>query len=90
MAKGCDETLDLEFYKYIWSYNKKVLPQIIEAVEKYDSKEKVVHLESERQISDFLNTLEHDLEKIRSATLDEASSATLPKSVFFRCFRRAI
>lgn len=57
MADGCDETFDLEFYKYIWRYNKNVLPKISEAIEKFDCQDKTIYLTSSRDVQAFLRSL---------------------------------
>ena len=54
MADGCDETFDLDFYKYIWTYNKKVFPKVLDAIEKYDCKNKVIHLKTNQEVSRFI------------------------------------
>jgi len=57
MAPGCDEGIDLSFYKYIWTYNKKVLPKIYEAIEEFDCEKKVLTLNSDKEIKLFLQSL---------------------------------
>jgi adenylate kinase family enzyme len=53
MADGCDETFDLGFYKYIWNYNKKVLPQINQAIKDYHCEGKVIYLSSTNEVEKF-------------------------------------
>ncbi len=57
MAEGCDESIDLNFYKYIWTYNEKVLPQIHMAVARHNCENKLINLSSPRNVDKFLASL---------------------------------
>ena len=57
MAEGCEESFDFEFYKYIWSYNRKVFPQILAAIKKYSCESKVIYLASDRDAKALLESL---------------------------------
>lgn len=54
MAEGCDEKLDLKFYRFIWTYDAKVAPGLEAALAEFGSHARVVRLRGDREIADFL------------------------------------
>lgn len=57
MAEGCKERHDLEFYRFIWNFPKKVRPGILKVLKEH--KEKNVYiLRSKKEIEQFLKELE--------------------------------
>jgi adenylate kinase family enzyme len=57
MAEGCDETFDLNFYKYIWTFNQKVLPKIDEAIKRHQCESKLISLRSPKEVEIFISKL---------------------------------
>jgi hypothetical protein len=57
MAEGCDETFDFNFYKYIWTYNEKVLPKIYEALKQHQCEAKLISLMNINDIDKFISSL---------------------------------
>ena len=55
IALGCDEKFNLNFYKYIWTYNQKELPQILDAIKTHECEEKVIFLSTNREVSTFVS-----------------------------------
>ena len=53
MSEGCPEGVDLEFFKWILTYNKKVRPEILERLKKYNDKT-VIILNSKKEVKDFI------------------------------------
>ena len=53
MAEGCGEKIDLEFTKWLWSFPKKVRPQMIEILAKYPEKN-IVALRNSKEVKEFL------------------------------------
>lgn len=54
MAEGCREHLDLAFYAFILTFNRKVRPRIEAAIAKHAGHARVVRLRSDREIARFL------------------------------------
>ncbi|WP_068876435.1 MULTISPECIES: topology modulation protein [unclassified Phenylobacterium] len=54
MAAGCRETIDLKFYHFIWTYDRKVRPKLEAALAQYGAHARVAHLRSDREIEAFL------------------------------------
>lgn len=59
MAEGCEEKFDLDFYKYIWNFNKVHYPRIEKAISDFRCEDKVVVLETQHEMDLFLNKLTH-------------------------------
>ncbi|MCO4781742.1 MAG: hypothetical protein KC646_05410 [Candidatus Cloacimonetes bacterium] len=57
MAQGCEEKFDLDFYKYIWNFNKVHYPRIETAINQYECHDKLVLLETQKDIDLFLESL---------------------------------
>ena len=54
MAEGCREAVDLKFYHFIWTYNRKVRPRLETALATRCAHARVVRLRSDREIATFL------------------------------------
>lgn len=54
MAEGCDEKLDLAFYAFILTFNRKVRPRIEAALAAHGAHARVVRLRSDREVAAFL------------------------------------
>lgn len=54
MAEGCPEGVDFEFFKWILTYNKKIRPEILEKLKKYNDKT-VIILNGKKEVKDFIN-----------------------------------
>lgn len=57
MAQGCDETIDLAFYRFIWTYDSDVAPKLQAALDTYGRHARLVRLASDRDVSGFLESL---------------------------------
>lgn len=57
MAEGCDEKFDVEFYRYIWTYNSRVLPRIEEIIRNNGREKDVISLYSDKDARNFLQKL---------------------------------
>jgi adenylate kinase family enzyme len=55
MAEGCRESIDLKFYAFILSFNRKVRPRLETALAEHAREARVVRLRSDREIDAFLN-----------------------------------
>ena len=56
MADGCNEKIDIEFISWIWNYQKRNRPRILEEMEHFVEKRLVI-LRSKREIDLFLQGL---------------------------------
>jgi adenylate kinase family enzyme len=54
MAEGCREKIDLAFYRFILSYNRKVRPRLEKALAEHGAHARIVRLGSDREIAAFL------------------------------------
>ena len=54
MAEGCRETLDFAFYRFIWSYERQVLPRLLEALATHGAHARQIRLRRDREIARFL------------------------------------
>lgn len=54
MAEGCREAIDLKFYRFILSYNRKVRPRLERALAEHGGHARIVRLRSDREVADFL------------------------------------
>lgn len=55
MAEGCEEKVDWEFVKFVWTYPKKKRPEVYEMLER--SKAEVLVLKSPREVESWLAML---------------------------------
>ncbi len=53
MNEGCKEKLDLEFVKWVWNYNKKVRPEIIEKLNECSKEKNIIILKNRAQVKKF-------------------------------------
>lgn len=53
MAEGCPEGIDIEFFKWVLSYNKKIRPEILKKLSLYKEKNIVV-LNGRKEVKKFL------------------------------------
>lgn len=53
MGEGCNERHDLEFYRFIWNFNKTTRPRILRLIEEHKDK-KVIIIKNKRDIRKFL------------------------------------
>lgn len=56
LAPGCPERIDLEFYRYVWTYRRKVLPKIEALIASHFSG-RLVRVRHERDAEAFLTGL---------------------------------
>jgi adenylate kinase family enzyme len=54
MAEGCRETVDFQFYGYIWRYERDDHPKIEAALAEHGAQARLVRLRSDREIARFL------------------------------------
>ena len=57
MPSGCPERLDATFLDYVFHFNKKRLPPLLEKLEQIKHKKKVFHLDSNQKVATFLANL---------------------------------
>jgi adenylate kinase family enzyme len=58
MAPGCPEKFDMEFFKYIWTFDQVFTARIEAAVAEFGVADRVVHIRSDAEADDFLARLE--------------------------------
>lgn len=56
MAEGCPERVDWDFMKYVWNYNRNILPEVETALK--DFKGKIITFNSPDQVNTFLKSLD--------------------------------
>lgn len=54
MAEGCRESIDLKFYHFILTYDRKVRPRLEAALAEHGAHARIVRLRSDREIDAFV------------------------------------
>ena len=54
MPEGCREKFDLDFYRFIWSYDRKVKPRLQAALTTHGAHARLIRLRSDREVAAFL------------------------------------
>lgn len=62
MTPGCHERFDLEFIRWIWNYPRKSKPAKVALLEASTPDQRVVVLQSSREISEFLEETRREVE----------------------------
>jgi hypothetical protein len=57
MGQGCPEKLDWEFISWVFNYNKRVKPKILEKIDRLGVADKLVTLKSQREVDSYLESL---------------------------------
>ena len=55
VAPGCPERFNLEFFLYVWNFNRDSRPKIVEGLKEFGGGAKLIHLKNDRDIADFLS-----------------------------------
>ncbi|OPZ79014.1 MAG: topology modulation protein [Alphaproteobacteria bacterium ADurb.Bin438] len=58
MAEGCFERFDLNFLKYILTYDKKMKPKVLEVLKKHENV-KIISIKNDKDIESLLNNCEN-------------------------------
>ncbi|WP_195990217.1 DNA topology modulation protein [Clostridium sp. D53t1_180928_C8] len=53
MAEGCPEGIDFEFFKWVFTYNKKIRPQILDKLNIYNDKN-IIILNGKKEVKNFI------------------------------------
>lgn len=54
MGEGCPEKFDLEFARYIWTYNRAVAPRMAAMIREHGSHADLIRLRNDSEIATFL------------------------------------
>ena len=57
MSKGCNEKFDLEFFAWVWNFQKKKKPGIEARLARLDKSKNIIRLSSTRDIDTFVESL---------------------------------
>jgi adenylate kinase family enzyme len=57
MAVGCHERLDWGFIRWVWNYNSRTRPQVLEKLKQSDQSQKVIWLRSQAEVKRFLASM---------------------------------
>ena len=57
VGKGCPERLNLPFLRYIWNYNRVMLPRVLAALEAAPAGCRIIRLDSPAATAAFLEQL---------------------------------
>lgn len=58
MTEGCNEKIDLEFFGWIWSFQKTTKPKIEERLKSFRRGKNIIRLRSKKEVEGFLINLE--------------------------------
>ncbi|RCW77245.1 DNA topology modulation protein [Saliterribacillus persicus] len=50
MQKDCPERFDLEFFRFIWNFNKHIKPKVLAKLTSLSEEKKILHFTSKRQL----------------------------------------
>jgi adenylate kinase family enzyme len=54
LAEGCEERIDLQFLKWVWEYQEKQKPKILEKLHGLSQEKEIIILKSPKAVSEFL------------------------------------
>ena len=57
LAPGCPERIDLAFYRYIWTWNRRTSPRAAMAIATHGTAASFIRLKSDGEIAAFLRSL---------------------------------
>ncbi len=57
MTEGCNETIDLNFLQWIWSFPKTKKPKIEEILKRFENEKTIIRLRTSREVDDFLSKI---------------------------------
>jgi adenylate kinase family enzyme len=57
LPQGCPEGLDCEFTKWVWNYNKKNRPKILEFLKDYRETKNIIILKNRKEVNEFSDSL---------------------------------
>ncbi|EEM04225.1 Topology modulation protein [Bacillus pseudomycoides] len=57
MGEGCEEQLDFEFLKWVWTYPKVKRPAILGKIQAVSAEKNIVIFKSSAEIEEFLQKL---------------------------------
>ncbi|GCC45618.1 hypothetical protein chiPu_0029573 [Chiloscyllium punctatum] len=57
MAAGCPEKIDLEFFRYVWTYREQQRPKLVEYFEGLRPDQSLVCFTARTQADDYLKSL---------------------------------
>jgi len=60
MAEGCNEKLDWEFVRWVWSYSRRSRPKVVKLLREHSETKQIVWLRSRAEVETFLARLKND------------------------------
>ena len=54
MADGCDEKLDPEFIRWVWTYPRRSRPKVVRLIQEHSGDKRIVWLRSDSEVEKFL------------------------------------
>ncbi|MEP1904863.1 MAG: topology modulation protein, partial [Nitratireductor sp.] len=57
MAEGCSEKFDMEFARFIWTYNREIAPLVEEGLRRYGDHVRFFRLRSDGEMNEFVERL---------------------------------
>lgn len=58
MTEGCNEKIDLDMLNWVWTFPKKVKPEIEKRLEKIKNEKTIIRLTSKQEIENFISKLQ--------------------------------
>jgi hypothetical protein len=56
MAEGCNEKIDFEFLRWVWTFPGRAKREIEEKLKRFEKDKKIIRLRSPREVEDFLRS----------------------------------
>lgn len=57
MAAGCSEKLNLEFLRWVWNYQNRARPKVLEKLAKHSQSKRIIRLHSSAEAETFLESV---------------------------------
>ena len=61
MPAGCDERLDMQFIRWIWTYPQRTRPRVFEMLSAHAATKRFIHLRSPREVESFLRRMQREV-----------------------------
>lgn len=57
LAAGCEESINYEFYKWVFNYKKQIRPKVLRLINQLGAEKKLLVLQSPKQVTEYLESV---------------------------------
>lgn len=58
MGAGCEERVDLQFFKWIWEYPKSKRPAILKRIDQFNKDKRIIILKTPNEVQRFIKEVQ--------------------------------